>query len=243
MKIISGRADIKPILEKVISVYEQSGNDAFIESVHNAILKRKIRYPILEYAAQELYKYFPEAEQVNITDRVIALNENGSEVIAGKILQLRLADHYDESINKAVEYIIHGSNWLPCDTIGERVFGHALLVSPEKTILVLKQLSHHDNKWVIRSIGVAVHYAVKKGLKKQYADEMFRLLLSFAGTTEFHIKKGIGWAAKTIAKFHPDIIASYEERLNNDVQIKQWFKTKIMIGLGRTYKYAGRYTS
>jgi 3-methyladenine DNA glycosylase AlkD len=121
--------------------------------------------------------------------------------------------------------------------------GHALLTVPDATLPVLQRLSQHEDKWIVRSVGVATHYAVKKGLKKKYAEEMFRILLSQASTTEFHTKKGIGWAAKTIAKFHPDIIARYEQQVSNDPTIKQWFKSKIKIGLSRTYKYAHRYTS
>lgn len=82
----------------------------------------------------------------------------------------------------------------------------------------------------------------KKGLKKQYAGGMFLLLLSLSHTTDFHTKKGIGWAAKTVAKFHPDIIEQHREQLETDASIKQWFKTKISIGLGRSFKYAHRYT-
>jgi hypothetical protein len=72
---------------------------------------------------------------------------------------------------------------------------------------------------------------------------MFRVLLSLSTTTDFHTKKGVGWAATTVAKFHPDIIARYDEHIQTSADIKQWFKTKLKIGAGRAYKYAHRYTS
>ena len=241
MKIIGGRAELKPILDAVITVYRAEGIDPFIKILHEAVLKRKIRYPVLEYAATELYNIIPDEEQVQVTDRIIMLGENGSEVIAGKILQLRLPRHYRSSIDKAISYISSGADWLCCDTMGERVEGHALLTMPEETIPLLKRFSQGDDKWIVRSVGVATHYAVKKGLKKKYAEEMFQILLSLAGSKDFHVKKGIGWAAKTIAKFHPDIIEQYADRINNDAEVKQWFKTKIKIGLGRKDKYADRY--
>lgn len=197
---------------------------------------------MLEYAAAQFYTHIPDADHIRITDGIVALAENGSEVIAGKILQLRLGRHYNESIRKATGYIIHGAHWLPCDTVGERVFGYALLTTPDKTIPVLQKLSQHEDKWVVHSVGVAVHYAVKKGLPEEYTDKMFRLLLSLATTTDFHTRKGIGWAAKTIAKFHPDIITDYRAEIENNTTVRPWFKTKIKIGLGRSYKYAHRYT-
>lgn len=242
MKIIGSRAELKPLLNKALAVYEQDGLEAFITAVHKTILRKTIRYPILEFAAQEFFKRIPADEHIDISDRIIALKENGSEVIAGKMLQLRLDKHFKESMIKAAAYIISGANWLSCDTVGERVFGHALLTTPEKTIPYLKKLSKHEDKWIVRSVGVAVHYAIKKGLKKADAEEMFKLLLSLADTTDFHTKKGIGWAAKTTAKFHPDIIKKYAGKIEDNPAVKQWFKTKIKIGLGRSYKYAHRYT-
>ncbi|MCD6010688.1 MAG: alkylation repair protein [Flavipsychrobacter sp.] len=242
VNIITSKAEASPLVVRALTTYHYSGRDAFIRAVHDTILKRKIRYPILEYMAQEFYDSITEIDLINIADGIIALQQNGSEVIAGKMLQLRLDEHYEECINKAAEYIMLGSNWLPCDTMGERVFGHALFTDPKKTIPVLKRLAKHENKWIVRSVGVAVHYAVKKGLMKAGAEEMFRLLLSLADTTDFHTKKGIGWAAKTTAKFHPDIIMKYTVQLEQP-EIKQWFKTKIKIGSGRAYKYAHRYTS
>jgi 3-methyladenine DNA glycosylase AlkD len=242
MKIIGSRAEVKPLISHALAVYNADGMAAFISAIHNTILKRKIRYPVLEYVAQEFFKHIPSKEQIALTDGIIALKENGSEVIAGKMLQLRLDKHYKESMTKAAAYIAAGGHWLPCDTVGERVFGHALLTLPEKTIPQLKKLAKHEDKWIVRSVGVAVHYAVKKGLKKAHAEEMFRLLLSLAGTTDFHTKKGIGWAAKTTAKFHPDIIKKYAKSIEENPEVKQWFKTKIKIGLGRSYKYAHRYT-
>ena len=89
---------------------------------------------------------------------------------------------------------------------------------------------------------MATHYAVKKGLEKEYVEQMFELLLSLATTTDFHTKKGVGWAVKTVAKFHPEIISKYQEQIDADGNVKQWFRTKIKIGLGRTQKYAGKYT-
>ncbi len=217
--------------------------DSLVQSLDALILQRKVRYPILEFVARALYQCIPAHSHVELCDRIVSLRANGSEVIAGMILQLRLPDHYHASILKAKEYVIRGEGWLPCDTIGERVFGHALLTQPATTIPVLCKLSKSDDKWVVRSVGVAVHYAVKKGLTKDHVAEMFNLLLSLATTTDFHTKKGIGWAAKTIAKFHPDIIAQFESEIKDDPAIRTWFRTKVKIGLSRTYKYAGRYTS
>lgn len=241
MKVIGRRSELQPDIDKVIDSYRNEGIDATVGLLHKRVLKKKVRFPVLEYVAKTLYEAIPAKEQLSLTDKVIELPEVGRYVIAGIILQLRSEKHHKASIQKAAEYIVQGNDWLACDIIGERVMGHALLTEPVKTLPLLKKLAWDENKWLVRCVGVAAHYAIKKGLKKQYVDEMFVLLLSLCNTTDFHTKKGIGWAAKTSARFHPDVIAKYQLQIERDERVKQWFRTKIKIGLGRSYKYAQRY--
>jgi hypothetical protein len=243
MKTITSKAEVKKLLEPCILKYTPGDNDAFVKDIHAALLKKKIKFPLLEYAAKEIWMAIPEKEHISITSGIMNLNEIGGNTIVGMMLQLRLPRHFKQSISKSTEYIIQGDQWYVCDIIGERVLGFALLTEPEETIPFLKKFAAHPDKWIVRSIGVATHYAVKKGLKKKYASQLFQLLLSLSHTTEFHTKKGIGWAAKTISKFHPDIIANNKTILEQDDTIKQWFRTKINIGLSRSFKYATRYSS
>ena len=236
MEIINSKAIIKPLIQQLITVYIENGKDAFVTALHHSILKKKIRFPLLEFAAAELFALIPEKEQIGVIDNIIGLKEIGSNVLAGIILQLRLACYFDQSIEKACTYIISGDQWYVCDIIGERVLGFALLTDPKKTIPVLKRLAGHNDKWIVRTIGVATHYAVKKGLDASYVTSVFELLLSLANTTDFHTKKGIGWGAKTVARFHPLVVEQYAEQIRSAEMVRQWFRTKIKIGLGRSTK-------
>jgi len=242
VKIINSKAEVKELLAPALQALQQGKEDTCVQVLHENILQKKIRFPQLEYAAKELYAHIPQEKLFTLTDKIINLDTVGSNVLAGIMLQLYLRIDPVVAVEKAGGYIIRGDEWYVCDIIGERVMGHALLTLPEVTIPVLKKLAQHEDKWIVRTVGVATHYAVKKGLKKQYAGDMFLLLLSLSHTTDFHTKKGIGWAAKTVAKFHPDIIEQHREQLETDASVKQWFKTKISIGLGRSFKYAHRYT-
>lgn len=242
LKIITGKSEVQQIVNAAIEVYHQSGPDAFVAQLHRQLLKQKIRFPLLELASLKLYETLPGKKQPEITDKIFYLHEIGSSVIAGILLQQRLSEHFQQSISKAVEYIIAGDKWYVCDIVGERVIGFALLNNPELAVPVLKKLSGHPDKWIVRSVGVATHYAVKKGLPKKYVAQQFELLLTLADTTDFHTKKGIGWAAKTIAKFHPAIVQQHQREIENSATIKQWFKSKIKTGLSRSAKYAARYT-
>jgi hypothetical protein len=238
--IITQKPVVKQRIEKSLSLYNSKDLVPFINDLHINLLQSKVRYPLLEYGAKLLSEKIKEEDQLTVADKIMQLHENGCSVVAGIMLQLRLPKGIEEPIQKAGEYMMAGNEWVICDNLAERVMGHSLLLFPKKTIPLLKDLLHNENKWLVRSVGVATHYATKKGLKKKYADEMFLLLLSQSHRTDFHPKTGIGWGAKTIVKFHPDIYQKYKSKIEV-ADVRPWFKTKLKIGLGRSEKYAGRF--
>jgi 3-methyladenine DNA glycosylase AlkD len=241
MESITRKPLVEAAVNRSLQVFDKKGPAVFVAKVQDELLSKKIRFPLLEYAAEIIFEKLPASKQLAFCDFVAELHTIGGNTLVGKILQLRSDKKLNESLNKAVEYIIAGDQWYVCDIIGERVMGYNLLMRPEQMIPVLKKYAKHEDKWIVRTFGVGTHFAVKKGLKKKDAETMFGLLLSLSNTTDFHTKKGIGWAAKTIAKFHPDLIAKNKTAIYENPEVKQWFKTKIRIGLGRTSKYAGRY--
>lgn len=242
MKAITSKTALNPLIEKAINTFEQKGEEAFVAYVHDQLLKSKIKFPLLEHVAEVFCKSIPVKHHYSIAEKIMHLDTIGGNVLVGILLRNRLEKDFKKAIDQALQHIVYGNLWYVCDIIGERVLGVALLTQPDKTIALFKKLSKHENNWVLRTIGVATHYAVKKGLKKKYVEEVFEVLLRLGHVTDFHTKKGIGWAVKTTAKFHPDIIQQYQKELSK-VGIKTWFKTKIQIGLGRSDKYASRYNS
>lgn len=242
----------KPILKKICECLEN--NSLTVEEqvayIDKHVLKKKVKFPLLEYFTSELFQIIHAKNRIKFLDRMVAVDEIGSYTIAGKFLQLLVFTSEKSNLKrlpltfkKAGAYIITADKWYACDIIGERVFGYALLKEPVKTLPHLKTLAKHEDKWMQRTIGVAGHYAIKKGLDKKNAETLFKLLLSLSEVTDFHTKKGIGWAGKTTAKFHPDLIKKYDKEIYQNEKVKQWFKTKIKIGLGRSYKYASKYNS
>ncbi|MBW0435241.1 DNA alkylation repair protein [Leptospira yasudae] len=241
MDSITSKKEIKALLDRSFESSKGKTN-ALAEEILSELLTKKIKFPLLEFAAKELHGRIADKEQIAFLDRIIARKTMGGNVIAGMMLQLRSEKYFQPSWKKAVEYMIFGDEWYVCDIIGERVMGHSLLKNPEESLPMLKKFLDHENAWVVRSVGVASHYAVKKGLGKKYVEETFQLLLAKADTKDFHTKKGIGWAIKTIAKFHPDIVRKFESRLKADETISSFVKTKIRIGLSRSSKYASKYS-
>lgn len=241
MQIVGSKRVIEELSAKLLKDAPSLSEEALALLIRRTVLSKKVRFQALEHFAALLYKTISIKRQIKHLDEIARLNEVGGNVILGKILQLRLENHFKESLKKAQEYIIDGDEWFVCDIISERVMGYALLRWPEETLPILKKFSKQSNHWIVRSVGAATHYAVKKGLPKTHSEHSFLILLSCASVHHPDIKKGIGWAAKTVAKFHPDIVSKYRSEIDTDPEIKQWFKTKLNIGLSRSFKYAPKY--
>ncbi|MEP0516543.1 DNA alkylation repair protein [Dokdonia sp.] len=239
MRLITRKSDVRIRLEECILAYDRDGLIACCDTVYKTLLLHKVKFPLLEFCGTQLYDTLLEIDQIPFCDQIQALKTEGGNVILGIMLQKRLEHHYDQSIQRATQYIADADIWYVCDIIGERVWGVSLLQTPEKTISVIEKKTHHESNWVIRSLGAGIHYAIKKGLPKEHVKTLFDLLLTCANTNDKEIRQGIGWAAKTTAKFHPDIIRFRESELNNTQDVAAWFRKKVEIGLQR-HQYAKR---
>lgn len=234
--VITAKATIRDSVERLRGTTDLA---VLAMQIDANILQHKVKFPLLEFAATELLKAVPEGDWLILSDKIFALNRMGSSVICGIILQQHsLKGHTREAFERAGRYMEQGNEWFVCDIIAERVMGHSLLLMPQKVLPLLHELSKAANVWHVRSVGVAAHYATKKGLTQVYAEKVFLLLLSMANTTELHAKTGTGWGAKTIAKFHPGIIENHHNDIYNNPAVRQWFITKVNIGLSRKEKYA-----
>jgi len=238
MESITAKVEILQRTRSALDVLEAENHAAFLDSLRENILSFKVRFPLLENVGKELFARIPWKYQLKIADEINALGELGSYPVVGIMLQLRLEMDFNNSMEKATDYIVEGNEWFVCDIIGERVMGFALLTQPENTLPLLKKMLKHESFWINRCVGVAGHYAIKKGLAKKYVEDYFELLLTQKNATNFHTKRGIGWAAKTAAKFYPELIRKHENEIE---QAGMWFKKKVEIGLGRFSKYATKY--
>jgi len=238
MRLITRKSEINVLLASCLESYKNAGLSACIKQTHQNILLNKVKFPLLEHCAASFYSEITYNQHIQFCDAIEALKTEGGNVLLGIFLQKRLSTDYKNSLKKATQYIAAADVWYVCDIIGERVFGYALLTTPEKTLPEIKNISTHASNWVIRSLGAGIHYAIKKGLEKEHVVTAFQLLLTMASTTNKEIRQGVGWAAKTTAKFHPDIIESFTDAIESKL-VANWFRKKIEIGLRRN-NYAKR---
>lgn len=239
MKIITRKSEVRILLKKSLETYTDSGLDLFIDYINKTLLQNKVKFPLLEFCAHHFFSTLAVDDQIKFCDEIEKLKTEGGNVLIGIMLQNQLASEYQLAIDKATEYISKANAWYVCDIIGGRVFGYSLLEQPVKTISEIKRLSKHKSYWVVRSLGAGCHYAIKKGLEKKYVNTIFLLLLTMANTNNKEIRQGVGWAGKTTAKFHPDIIDKHKKKIDDETMVANWFRRKVDIGLNR-YNYAKR---
>ncbi|MCB1022873.1 MAG: DNA alkylation repair protein [Acidobacteria bacterium] len=238
--IITKKSTVQPIIDSMHVCIEEGDYYGCLALLRKKILAKNTISPVLEHIARNIFVKIPEACQIPFCDKISQLDEMGSSVITGTALQTRLEDHLEESLEKSIEYIKHGNIWFHCDHLSERVLGSALLGSPEILIPVLPAFLKDENKWVIRMVSVASHYAIRKGLRREFIEEVFTLLMSNSDRTDPDLKSGIGWAAKTCAKYHPDIVMKYKDHIDSNPKVGRWFRTSIDMGLGLSKIYTGQ---
>ncbi len=230
---ITGKGEIKAHVQQIIEQYEQGGIEALSLELQKTILNAKVRFPLLEFTAELLFDAMRPKEQLSLCHKISKEGSIGGNVIIGIVLQKRMTTDLEESFDHASKIISKGGQWYVSDIIGERVFGVGLLQGFESALRELEILKDHEDPWVVRAIGPGVHYATKKGLEKGKVKRAFKLLLELRSSKQPMVKSGIGWAAKTVAKFHPDIIKENAEIIFEDKGTGAWFIRKVRIGLER----------
>ncbi len=180
--------------------------------VLNPILDSKVPFPLLDEMGKILGEAgrFSPPKYLEVFDEIFARGKMGGYVILGQALGRLLDVEFEASLSKAREYIAKGVEWYVCDIIGERVFGPALVNYFERALPYLEGLTREEDRWVRRSIGVAVHFFAKRRSKDR--ERMRKLLALSSLLIEDHrrdVVKGVGWGLKTIGKHQPRLMEEY----------------------------------
>lgn len=232
LKRYTRKSDINVLLDHCVVCYEQKGLTSLLAIFHDSILYHKVKFPLLEHCARVLYESITEEDLIPFCNEVCKRKTEGGNVVLGILMQKYAESHFQVAVQKTTTYLADADQWYVSDIIGERFFGVGMLVHFEKFFVEMKKLSKHESHWVVRALGAGGHYAIKKGLGLPEAERLFLLLLSASNSSHKEIRQGIGWAAKTTAKFHPGIIEKYQTQISAQ-SVPNWFRSKIEIGLNR----------
>ena len=228
-KTITSFKEIEPLLTSSLNEWNFEPQKAW-QKLDLEIFRHRVKFPILEKIAIICSKQLTGEGQQLLVAKLSESRHISSYPVIGKMIQLELNADFALAYQKAKEHIIQGDQWYVCDIISERVFGEGTLRNFEASYLEFQTMANHENIWIQRSIGIASHYATKKKLPKHQVELLFKLMLENGHKTQLYIKKGIGWAAKTIGKYHPDILHGHAEEIKH-TKLSKWFLRKMDIGL------------
>jgi 3-methyladenine DNA glycosylase AlkD len=192
----------------------------------------RAEFPILDHVGMRLGRAsLGNVIFLKVLDRMISRGSVGYYVIAGSALAQRLTANMMTCLEKTAEYIVIGDDWAKCDSIAERVWGRALVYDFPHAYSYLAKMKTHDNRWIRRAVGVAVHYFAKR--KPASRTEMRRLLVLLAPMLDERNRdaiKGIGWGLKTIGKHQPKLLTNFLKK-----NAKRAHPTKLMLRRATTY--------
>lgn len=146
-------------------------------------------------------------------EQVAAARTEGGWVVIASALGQQMDRDLAGAFVRCRDFIILGDIWYATDILGERVPGPALLSQFEATLAPLTPWREDCNRWIRRTLGVAVHFWAKRAHgKSQYvaqAEGLLAFLEPMFEERDMDAVKGIGWGLKTLGKYYPKSVADW----------------------------------
>lgn len=223
------KGEIKALAE-VVGASAASGDIRDVVQLLKPVLDSKCPFANLDRLGKEIGTSSIASGElskvIEAFDSIVDYNAMGGYVIVGQALIWFLPHRFETVMEKSREYIIKGNVWYVCDIIGERSLGHALVSEFDKTLVWLEKFIKDKNRWVKRSVGVAIHFFSKRVPDEpEKTEKLLTLVEPYIEEKQIDFVKGIGWGLKTMGRYHPDIVVRFlNEQL---IQGKDMSKTLI----------------
>lgn len=157
----------------------------------------------------------PLAQMDPFLERIAAGQTEGRWVVIGSALGTQRDHDLDGALVRCRKWIASACVWYASDILAERVPGPALVDSFEPALALLASWRQDPNRWVRRSVGVAVHFWAKRSRGRADLMDQARALLEFLDPMfeewEMDAVKGIGWGLKTLGRTYPGLVAGWLE--------------------------------
>jgi hypothetical protein len=155
----------------------------------------------------------PWPRTIALLDRIASDGREGGWVIIGTLLWQQYPGRPAATILQCRQYIIAADTWYGADILGERVPGPAMVADFDRALDLAGSWREDANRWVRRSLGVAVHFWAKRSRGDQKLVDQAQALLEFLSLMfdewEMDATKGVGWGLKTLGRHYPDQVASW----------------------------------
>jgi hypothetical protein len=177
----------------------------------------------------------PLPEANGFLDRIAADRTEGGWVVIGSTLGQQL-DRDLSALMRCRSYVITADVWYATDILGERVPGPALVAGLEPALALLSPWRQDVDRWVRRTVGVAIHFWAKRSQGVPELRPQAKALLAFLepmfGERNLDAVKGVGWGLKTLGKYYPDLVADW---LAEQVGQRQRKPRALMLRKAHTY--------
>jgi hypothetical protein len=176
------------------------------------VLSQRVPFRLLDrLAAKTAWTRWPATSA--LLKRIAADGREGGWVIIGGLLWQQYARQPAEIMPMCRRYIIAADTWYGADILGERLPGPALVDDFEMALDLLVPWRKDDNRWVRRSLGVAIHFWAKRSrgelARLGQAQTLLDLLTPVFGERDMDAVKGLGWGVKTLGRHYPDEVAKW----------------------------------
>jgi hypothetical protein len=155
----------------------------------------------------------PLAETNIFLDRIAAERTEGGWVVIASALREQWAHDPDGAFARCHDYVVAADVWYATDILGERVPGPALASDFDVALALLAPWREDTDRWVRRTVGVAVHFWAKRSRGTPDLAARAEVLLAFLAPMfeerDMDAVKGVGWGLKTLGRHYPDLVADW----------------------------------
>ena len=134
-------------------------------------------------------------------------------MVIASALALRLSADPAGAFSSCRAFIVSAGVWYGADIFGERVPGPALVADLHAHLPLLAPWREDPNRWVRRTVGVAIHFWAKRSRgapeRAPQVDTLLTFLDPVFGEWEMDAVKGIGWGLKTLGRHYPHLVATW----------------------------------
>jgi 3-methyladenine DNA glycosylase AlkD len=146
-------------------------------------------------------------------EHVAAAKTEGGWVVIGSTLGQQLDRDPEGAFARCRAFIVAADVWYGADILGERVPGPALMTHFQPSLGLLAPWREDSNRWVRRTVGVAVHFWAKRSRGAAELAPQAEALLAFLEPMfeewDMDAVKGVGWGLKTLGKHYPEVVVDW----------------------------------
>lgn len=149
-------------------------------------------------------------------EQVAADRTEGGWVVIASALAQQLECDFSDVFARCRRLVIAADVWYATDIFGERVPGPALRTHFRPTLDLLDGWRDDPNRWIRRTVGVAVHFWTKRSRgapeHRPQAETLLTFLEPMFEERNLDAMKGVGWGLKTMGRYYPDLVTGWLEQ-------------------------------